>query len=152
MVAEVEQIPDSDDLSRHIDFPHKYRSDEDLIWPNVFEFPNGNKESLVWRKYKPTIEEVHGLGCEREAAKKASKPEWSYKGAITTTAGSIRSIKSKRGHGFKVAHEPIEGIYHAEIERANDPDAPFNKNDKNELRDMLKSAFGPLEPYSCGGA
>lgn len=149
----MEQIPDNDSLSRHIDFPHKYRPDEDLIWwPAVFEFPDGKGESLVWRKYKPTIEEVHALGCEREAKKKESKPDWLYKGAITTKAGSIRSIKNSRGHGFRVAHEPTEGIYHAEIARSNDPAMTFNKNDKNELREMLKDVFGPMAPHSCSGA
>ncbi len=155
----MEAISDEQLISRLIDSPHKFHEDVGLIWQRVFEFPRSLGESVTWRKYKPTIAEVHALGCDRQAVKKASSPDknpaWTYIGAITAHVEEVRAIETRRGHGFEVEHKPInehgvdEGIYHAEISYRIAEGQPFDKNDKTELKDMIQSVFGLLEEHIC---
>ena len=146
----VEEIPDGDDISRHIDFPHKYNDAKELLWPNAFMFSSGAGESVVWRRYKPTINDVHELACERQLLKREQKPSWTYVGAITTSAGLVRGIKNRRGNGFAVAHHPEDdqGQYHAEIHRRAGENAII-KSEKAELLLMLTEVFGPLDHCVC---
>lgn len=62
----VEEIPIGDEISRHIEFPRTYDRERRMILEAVFEFPGGEPESVVWRKYAATDDEVHKLGCEWE--------------------------------------------------------------------------------------
>lgn len=146
-MVDVEDIPDCATVNRLIDFPRMGNRSERLVWQNVFEFPDGAGESVVWSKYAPTEADVHRFGCEREAAKRQSKPEMRYGGFIPAVVKAIRKIKTKRGHGFTVAHKPGEGQHHAEISYA--PASPLKKTDKIELKFALQQAFGTLVPHFC---
>lgn len=147
-MADVEDIPDDATVNRLIYFPRMGNRLEGLIWQNVFEFPGGLGESVVWSKYAPTDADVHGFGCDREAAKRQAKPEMRYGGFIPAVVKAIRDIKTNRGHGFAVAHEPEEGQHHAEISYA--PASTLNKTDKGELKFALQQVFGPLVSHTCG--
>ena len=107
---QVEEIPADHYVSRHIDLPHKYADDAGLIWQRVFEFPGGVGESVVWRQYKPSVAEVHALGCDRQDLKRSQYPEknppWTYIGAMTAQVQQLRAIETRRGHGFVVEHKP----------------------------------------------
>jgi hypothetical protein len=149
-----EHIPDEDAIYRLIDYPRMYVDSKELIWGQVFQFPsNAPAESVVWGKYAPTPEDVHRLGLEREKGVHERKPGTGmrYVGFIPSTAGAVRAICTRPGHGFSVVHEPREGIHHAEIsykpagERCLDQ---LRKNEKNELKLALRKAFGDLVPYS----
>lgn len=156
---QVEEIPADHYVSRHIDLPHKYADDAGLIWQRVFEFPGGVGESVVWRQYKPSVAEVHALGCDRQDLKRSQYPEknppWTYIGAMTAQVQQLRAIETRRGHGFVVEHKPLDddgsdqGIYHAEITYKVHPDNPLNKNDKTELKELIQRVFGPLDTHVC---
>lgn len=127
-----------------------YALERALIWPNVFEFPGGLGESLVWRAYAPTDDEVHALGCERERNVRQRKPDMRYAGFITAVTGSIRRIRTAAGHGFAVEHKPEEGDHHAEIRYAIAPGVTtLSKSAKADLKVTLREAFGPLVSHTC---
>lgn len=146
-MADVEDIPDDATVNRLIDFPRMGNRSGDLIWKNVFEFPGGAGESVVWSKYAPTEVDVHRLGCEREVEKRQFKPEMRYGGFIPGVVKAIRGIKTNRGHGFTVDHKPDEGQHHTEISYA--PASVLNKTDKGELKFALQKVFGSLVPHTC---
>lgn len=150
MQEQVEFIDDSEKVSRQLDRPHKYDPLRGVLWENAFMFSNG-AESLVWRNHKPSIEEVHELGCMRQASKRSTKPEWSYVGSITTTAGQIRAIETARGHRLGVEHHPEDGqgAHHAEVKLRPMDGVSIKRNDRSELRLMLERAFGPIERHTC---
>lgn len=142
-----EPIPDDDEVSRLIDEPRMFTAADGLVWHQVFQFPNGLHESVIWRKYKAANDEVHDLGYERERQKRLSGKNLGYAGFICAFAGEIRSIRTQRGHSFRLDHMPEEGIYHAGIQYAPANDGPLSsllKNDKSELKLMLRNAFGVL--------
>lgn len=148
MDSEVEDIPGEDLISRHLDSPHKYTSEIGLIWPCVFQFNGGHGESVVWRKYKPEIGEVHQLGCERQKVKRGVNSGWTYEGAITSATQAIRGLRS-RGHGFQVLHVPTEGKHHAEISYAIAAGQELKKADKTALKGLIKEVFEEPEQHTC---
>ena len=146
----VEQIPDEDAIYRQIDFPRMYDDAKHMIWENIFQFAGGRPESVVWGKYAPTPEDVHRFGRAREAKTRERNPDMRYVGFISSTAGVIRAIATRPGHGFLVAHAPSEGIHHAEISykpAADQRPDQLKRNEKNELKLALRRAFGELVPY-----
>lgn len=148
----IEAIPNEDEVSRHIDSPFRFSSTErKVIEISVFEFPSaeGNRESLVWRKYKPTLAELHVMGCERQAHKRATRSDWTYEGAITIVVGVARQLQNGRGHRFLIEHDPQEGIHHVSVRLFHPEGRELKKADKTELKDMLVKAFGPMDPHSC---
>jgi len=145
-----ELIPDDTEVRRLVDYPRMDNRNE-LLWPNVFEFPNGQGESVIWSKYAPTPADVHQIGCDREVAKREIKPEMRYSGFIPAIVAAIRGIQTNRGHGFNVIHEPAEGDYHAEISYRPAAQVDLRKADKAELKFALKEVFGPLAQHSCAG-
>lgn len=152
MTDVTEHIPDEDAVSRWVDSPRLYQPDVGLIWKCIFEFPGGVGESVVWRKYKPLIHDVHELGCSRQTVQRLKNPDksppWTYTGAITSVAGKIRGLES-RGNGFLVEHKPEEGTYHAEISFRVHDAASLSKNDKTLLKGLLQEVFGQLETCEC---
>lgn len=148
----VEEIPSADHVSRYIDSPHKFSPQErELIAPNVFQLPSsdGQRESLVWRKYKPAIEDVHALGCAIQWVKRAANPNWTYEGAISAKVECIRQIKSKLGGGFSVEHAPAEGIHHAEVKYRVADGRKLGTAEKLDLKQMLRDVFSPMESHVC---
>ena len=145
----VETIPSQDDISRLVDYPRMYEDHKGLIWSEVFQFPNSRPESVVWRKYATNDAEVHEIGLHRERSKKEANPDskMQYAGFVTATVSDICRIKNIHGHGFKVLHEPHEGIHHAEISYSSGPTA-LTKPDKAELKLMLYKCFSELTRYS----
>ena len=166
-----EAIPDPDYICRLIDAPRMVSEDlNELVWENIFvfqrpkepedraKFPNGGPESVVWRKYAPTNNEVHSKGCQREIERRErderdNKPnKMRYLGFIEAKVGEIRNLTNKRGHGFNVEHEPgnNQGNHHAEIHIKPGETNDFDKTtDRPELIKLLKDHFGPLNKHSC---
>lgn len=144
-----EIIPDEDAIHRHIDFPRMYNDAKEMIWENVFQFPGGEPESVVWGKHAPTLNDVHRLGREREATIRRRNPDMRYIGFISSAAGPIRHVKTAPGHGFSVVHAPREGIHHAEISYRPAGEVPLKKSEKSELKFALRQVFGALRPQSC---
>ena len=145
-----EDIPGDHEVSRHIDSPHKWKLEEqEFVELSVFEFPNGQAESVVWRKYAQDLAGVHRLGCERQKVKRATKPAWTYVGAITATVNRIRSIQTKAGHGFSVEHAPEDGEWHAHVSIRTSDGGSLNKAHKMDLREHLRGVFSGLEPHTC---
>jgi hypothetical protein len=127
-----------------------YSDAQGLIWENVFQFPSGQHESVVWGKYAPTANEVHALGREREAKTRLRKPTMQYVGFISSTVEAIRRIRTAAGNGFSVNHKPHEGIYHAGIcysPSGKRSPQDMKKGEKGELKMALRGVFGPL--VSC---
>jgi len=147
----IEEIPDCDLIARLVLFPRMYDQARGLIWPNTFEFPDSQGESVAWNKYIDFPEGVHRLGCAAEERKRAYRPDCRYVGYIPAEVKVIRDLKNARGHGFSVAHEPSEGIHHAEIRYRENAggEVPIRKGDKAELKALLRDAFGSLVPHSC---
>lgn len=152
MIGTVEDIPDGDTVSRLVDFPRMYEETKGLIWDVIFQFSKGKCESVVWARYAPAPDDVHRLGCKREAEKRHSHPERRYTGFISSTAGAIRSIKTSGGHGFSLRHAPEEGRHHAEVCYAPASQDGYNslkKSDKADLKASLKKVFSELVEHSC---
>lgn len=150
----IEEIPDEDLVRRHIDSPHKWNADEaKLVDDNVFQFPSadGEVESLVWSRYKPAVGDVHAMGCDKQAQKRAAgKTAWTYIGAMTASAGLIRSIRTVDGHGFELEHAPAEGVWHVHISYMRRDGQKLNKPQKNDLKEHLRKAFGAVDHHVCG--
>ena len=147
----VELIPPEDATHRQIDFPTMYSDAKGMIWENIFQFPGAAPESVVWGKYAPRAEDVHRIGCDRETKTRERNPSMRYAGFISSTAGAVRAISTRPGHGFSVVHAPAEGIYHAEISYNPSADRrvdQLNRGEKNELKLALRKVFGDLASYS----
>jgi hypothetical protein len=139
-----EHIPDHESISRLIYWPTMYDDYKGLIWEIIFQFPSRPCESTVWRRYAPQENDVHHIGEDVEAVKRQRNPQLSYKGYKSAIVGDVRSIKTARGHGFVVNHEPDAGLHHSEIcFKAADREGAdaLNKNDRNELKLLLRKAF-----------
>jgi hypothetical protein len=146
----VEEILPEDQVSRHIDAPHKWKVAEAAFEEQrLFEFPGDKAESVVWRKYVPLLAEVHRMGCERQAQKREKRPDYTYVGAITSTAAAIRAIRVKDGHGFQLEHEPDEGQWHVHLSYLRRPGAEFTRVHKMDLKEHLRNVFSQLEAHTC---
>ena len=149
MIDLVENIPNVDDISRLIEWPRTYDREQDIILQLAFEFPGGEGESVVWRKHKPDEMGVHELGQIWESFKRQRRPDMRYVGFVTANVGVVRGLRTARGHGFTVVHEPSEGRHHAQIElapAAADGDGKLLKAEKTELRLLLRNVFGAVTP------
>lgn len=143
----VEPIPDADTVSRAVEFPTQYTNDRGLIWHMLFQFPSGVCESLIWRKYANSDNEVHEIGEEIAAEKRSRKPDRQYEGFVYGVVARIRSIRTFRGHGFTVSHQPEDGRqHHAQV--CYDPAGENNLKpaDKTELKDAIRACFSDLVP------
>ena len=145
----VEEIPDDDRVSRHLYRPSMGSATSDLRWDNVFMFEAsyGRRESLVWSRYAATLTAVHFLGCEKQRADRAKDKPTTYLGALSSSVGAIRRLKSKNGARFEIVHAPNEGMHHVEMTFAAAP-AP-NKNDRSELKVLLREVFGGADEHVC---
>jgi hypothetical protein len=153
-----ENIGDDELLSRHVFEPRMYLENQ-LIWKALFEFPDGQGESLLWHRhvgYAPVIPEIHECGCRREVElrqrdqARGRPPRQRYVGTITATAFAIRAYQNSNGHGFALSHEPSEGREHVQVlyrSRANAN--AMTRADKNELKLKLLEIFSSLAGHSC---
>jgi hypothetical protein len=145
-----EEIPNCDDISRLIEFPRTYSREREIILEIGFEFPGGSGESVIWRKYAPTDEDVHAIGAQWEQKKRERRDETRYVGFATNTAGTVRGFRTARGHGFDVVHVPDEGKYHAEVRYSPATVVPLIKPDRAELRLAIAKMFSTLVPCPAG--
>jgi hypothetical protein len=147
---EVENIPDADQVSRHIERPLSYSDLEGILWQGAFGFPGNAAESVCWHKYAPPPEKVHQLGKQREATKRLVKAGFGYVGFISSGAvGEIRAHSTANGHGFTVVHDPSggQGLHHSEVSfRIADGAGKLSKGEKTDLRLAIQKYFGPLVP------
>lgn len=147
----LEAIPSEDQVSRQVDSPHKWHPEEErFIEVNLFQLAGPREvESLVWRKYAPELSDVHLLGCNRQAEKRTTRPDWTYEGAITAQVGAVRSIVNREGDRFEIVHAPDEGLHHAHIEYRLVEAQERKKQRKNDLKEFLRAVFSPLVAHKC---
>ncbi len=148
-----EHIPDGDLVNRNVFAPYMFDGNKFII-NGLFSFRTNRhlKESVIWRKYARSIQEIHDLGCikqdndnqHRDLAKRVT-----YIGSIEALVGKIRGIRTQRGHGFFVEHEPSEGQHHAHVRIEIAAGLELERTDKEDLRDELVRIFGSLIEYAC---
>lgn len=147
----VESIPSGDNISRHLYYPFMYKNN-DFLWNKIFTFSERNKfcDSVVWRKYIPSIQEVHALGCEKVKIDKLQHPNREYSGAFTGAVNDIRNIKTDNNIQLDVEHDQSngQGIHHAHLKLLlpEDMNKP-SRNDRVEIFSKLPLIFEPLEEY-----
>jgi hypothetical protein len=94
----------------------------------------------------PKLKDVHQIGCEKQKHDRAKGRNHStYFGSITGMVLAIRGLRSKSGISFTVEPVPSEGIHHVHLGFS----AGHTKVDRNELKVVLRTKFGDLEPHSC---
>lgn len=144
-----EDISDAHCVWRHLFEPSMKLPAGDLHWENIFMFEKryGARESLVWCMYAPTVDDVHALGCAKQKRDRTAGKATIYFGACVAVAGNIRELRSKNGSRFDVYHAPEEGRHHAEVKYIPSPTA--TKNDKSELKVLLRETFGPTHLHRC---
>jgi len=147
-MADAEEIPDSEVISRHVEAPRTFDPEKrSLILELLFEFPDGRGECVVWRRYAATDGEVHSLGKAWEEKKRARQVEakgvatMKYVGFLSAGVVATRALRSAAGHGFEVSHTPDEGMHHAEIIYKPAEDSALTKPHKTELKLMLQRLF-----------
>ena len=147
----VETIPSSDNVSRHLFFPFMFEND-DILWSQVFTFQSKNDfcDSVVWRKYIPSTQEVHALGCEKLENDKLRYPNRKYFGACTGNVYDIRNFKTDHNIQLDVEHDQSngQGKHHAHLklllpEGMNKP----KPNDRSEIFSKIRLIFNRLEEY-----
>lgn len=149
VVIQQEEIRGGESIYRHIFFPHMYNNFNKLLWMSVFEFPGGECESTIWRRYVHPMENIHRLGCERERVLKATNPDKQYRGAIWARVRDVRRFRNRNNHGFYVVHEPAEGEHHVHICYHVSPGTQMTRNDKNELKFALERIFSDVLLHAC---
>lgn len=144
-----EEVPDEDDVSRHLFAPSMGAANSDLIWPAIFMFKTerGYCESLVWRKYAEALADVHELGCIKQSNDRAAGKNCTYFGALTANVGGVRAIRSKNGAKLSVMHHPAEGIHHVHICLVQGD--RITKNDKTELKKAVQDHFSERSDHTC---
>lgn len=146
-----EEIPDGDTVSRWLDYPSMYDVSSGIISEKLFfSFPQDQSESVVWRRYMLSDDDVHLRGHQRSTAKRAQGRSSTYRGFRSAIVGKIRSIRTVHGHGFSITHLPDEGQWHAGISYAVKIDTEvkiLSKGQKAELKLALGMAFDHLTPY-----
>lgn len=154
--AVIEPIPDSDQISRGCSVPPGVDAESVFVFKS--DSSGARVESVIWRKYAPTLMEVHERGCARTKSaseKRAAdgKDPKIYMGSMTSLVRPIRLIRTGRGFGFAVVHLPENGDNsHAHICMEAVTASSMNdlkKNDRRELIHLLFKEFGKLEPHSC---
>lgn len=142
MLPEIEVIPDEDEVARHIEQPRMVSEKWEFVWKNIFTFPGGRPESVVWRKYAISDQAVFELGLRRMAyIREHRRPGARYVGFIAAQVFDIRDFRSTAGHGFRVEHAPEEGIEHAHIHLWASENGRMTRSHKDELIFVLSKMF-----------
>jgi len=154
-----DDIGPDEQLSRHVWDPPMLARGADSLYVMLFEFPNGQPESLVWHRFvSGGIDGVHELGCTRQRERRAElvangrKPEKTYIGAMTARSGNILAYRNPNGHGFRLEPDASggQGKHHVNILYDSLPGAPaLTKPDKNELKLRLCEIFGEIAHHNC---
>jgi hypothetical protein len=139
-------ISQSDQLSRAIFVPQMTRDERQAIYIGMFDFPNGQPESTIWRKVAKLDDDVHEIGKQMEAAKQAKGRNTSYTGFGTAVVLAILRLSDIANDdcSFDVQHEPIEGEYHVHILYkfpAGKQYSDIPKSRRLELRYLLSKLF-----------
>jgi len=151
-------VGDADGVAR-LSFAKRSSEDDDYLEIPPWEFPSNDAdpevdrtESAVCRNVKPSVDEVHQLGCQIEAAARAANRDRRYLGCLESTAGTIRSKKTTKGHGFDVRRYTKEGDWHLHIKVLIAHGMAYGKHDKSDVRALMREAFPTLISHSCGAA
>ena len=146
MDFEIEQIPAVDNVARFIIKPNHYVAEE-FSWDKAFKFPKKIEEgeSVCWERYASTEHAKHEAGNEVLKKILVRKPDATYIGFRTANVGSIRSLKSAKGHSFDVIHKPCngEGQHHAEVVYLPSQEDDLKSIHRAELKEMLEGVFAP---------
>ena len=155
--ATQEPIPDEHNVSRGcVELPPGV--DPGSVF--VFQYDETLKdrvESVYWRKYAITNDEVHDRECRREKIRQAratpSNPLKPYVGFRTSNVGAIRVIRTGRGHAFAVVHWPENGdLAHTHICIRPNGDTSVRKMKKSDIRELIHllfKQFVQFEPHKC---
>ena len=145
------KIPDHAVVSLQIWQPTMGEGFEALIYQMVFPFsPQSERcESLVWRKFAPHLGCLHSIGCYQQSQKSQEKIR-RYGGTISASVGHLRKFRTARGHGFRIMHEPSEGIQHVHITFQKSGECDINKKDRGELRiALMDQLFRDQSEHVC---
>ncbi|MBP6894345.1 MAG: hypothetical protein KBC94_07975 [Pseudacidovorax sp.] len=140
-------------MSKTIDSPEKWnRAEERFIDERVFLFKKPDYvESVVWRKYMPSLAEVHAWGCARQAEKRTTKQVWTYEGAATANVGDIRDIRTQHGDSVEVVHDPSDGQgdHHAHLQLRFGTDEQHIPQRRTDLKEAVLRLFTAVDRHSC---
>lgn len=121
---------------------------------SVFKFTekNNRAESLTWRRFAPSDDDVHAIGASdvesRNVRRRAENKELQeYRGFIEAEAATLRSVQSARGHRVEITHEPSEGCHHAHITIIPSPNSPWKKNDQRDVADEVWKHFSAVREW-----
>lgn len=148
----VEAIAADDLVSRHVYFPFMYGEASELFWENVFQFPGGQCESVVWRRFALEDADVHEIGVRDQERKRKRNPEWTYTGFLSAIVQEIRKIETAAGHGFNIIHLPeCDADYHTHICYApgdgSEPSA-LKRGEKLDLKMWIKNVFKDFTEFA----
>jgi hypothetical protein len=143
-------IFDEHQISRHVFHPHMTKDEESHIYRNMFEFPGGLPESVIWREVINDNANVHQMGRDSESSKRSKNSHVRYIGFGSSFARLIRAIKNEvpDGHGFDVVHEPSEGEHHAHVMFQFAEEQSYDqlpKAKRQNLKYLLSKLFSNLE-------
>jgi hypothetical protein len=154
-----DEIGPDEQLSRHVWNPPMLARGMEFLYVMLFEFPDGQPESLIWHRFvSGGIDGVHLLGCARQREKRAEQvadnrnPDKTYIGAMTAQSGDILVYRNPNGHGFRLEPDESEGQgkQHVSICYDSQPDSkPLTKPDKAELKLRLCEIFGEIAQHEC---
>ena len=96
---QAESIPDDDVVSRSIGRPVHWADDVGLVWSNVFQFAGDRCESVIWRKYAETDQDVHAIGIAIVEAQKARGRDREYVGFISAEVARMERSIVAASHG-----------------------------------------------------
>lgn len=165
-----ERVPDGASLFRHCVHPIVFKGRKTFAPKKMFKLyddensPNNVVSSVVWQKYVPTEEHVHGYGCRLTSKRNDKKRR---EGKLTTSSRQIYCEAYHLGAGWvrgigniddvdspimaaEVKHRIEEGeIAHTEIRFILKSEISNIEAAKTEIVDRLWNACcGPL-PFIC---
>lgn len=100
----------------------------------VFDFPDFQPESLVWRRFAPQDRHVHWIGQRMASAPSKSGKIRRYLGFLSADCHAITTFRTAAGFGFSVSHAPTEGLQHAHISFYSESGDLPGKPHRSELR------------------
>jgi hypothetical protein len=159
--ASVEEIPESDELGRaFFQLPEGIAPETEF--PFYYDRVRGEcAESVFWRKYAPSVVDLHQRGCDIESQKKAraaqqSKPFQPYIGARYVIVSHVTACVTARGFSLQVIHLPENGdrahSHIAIVPVDGQVPSKIKSNDKTELAACLLEKFGDLHWHRCESA
>ena len=140
------EIAGNDLLSRTIFHPQMQKDEGQVVFKTMFEFPDGQPESVIWRNFKPLDSAVHELGVAMQKDKRSKGKNATYMGFGTAKMSKICQVGTNidDGFGFELKYAPAEGDHHVHVEykfAVGKTYANLNRARKQELKFSLCKLF-----------